>query len=173
MLRPYTYFNRHTIDPEVTTKIRLHQHTHGPATDLRRELPARRPDPAFPPERHGPTARTYCAFGNRAGGGTANGAQDVSLGDRPRADVVQKAVIRLTHHRIRRTHVFVARQRKQPREHRIGGARHAQGAGQDDRRLELAELIHLRRAGELAKTVPDDNRGRDLLPERIATVRED
>src|SRR2546425_4485301 len=120
MLRPYTYFNRHTIDPEVTTKIRLYEHTDRPPAELRRELAARCPDPALPPERHGAPPSAHRPFGNWAIGGAANGAQDICLGDRPRAGIVQLAVIRLAHHRIRRPHVFIARQPEQPGEHGVG-----------------------------------------------------
>src|SRR5436309_2770109 len=107
MLRPYFDLYRDTLNPQAPAKICLHQHTHRPAAPFFWQLAARRPDPAFPSERDGPTPRTNRAFGNRAGSGTANRAEDVSLGDRPRADVVQKTVIRLTDDGIRRSHVFV------------------------------------------------------------------
>src|SRR6266566_4819971 len=53
----------------------------------------------------------------------------------------------------------------------VGRAWHAQRAGQHDRRLQLAELIHLRGAGKLAKSVSHDDGRRNFLPERIAPVR--
>src|SRR5712691_9803558 len=107
MLRPYFDFDRDPLDTQVAAEVCLDKNTDGPAAELRRQLSARRPDPALPSERDGPTPRTNCAFGNQAAGGTANRAEDVSLGDRARADVVQKTVIRLTDDGIRRPHVFV------------------------------------------------------------------
>src|SRR5882762_8337777 len=108
MLCPYLDFDRDPLDPEIPAKIRLDQDADGPPAELPRQLAARRPDPAFPSERDGPTPRTNRAFGDRASSGTANGVEHVSLGDRARADVVQKTVIRLTDDGIRRSHVFVA-----------------------------------------------------------------
>src|SRR5262249_13550759 len=43
----------------------------------------------------------------------------------------------------------------------------------DDRRLDLAELLHLRGAGEFAEAVADCEPGRDLVLKKIATVRQD
>jgi len=46
-------------------------------------------------------------------------------------------------------------------------------SGQDDRRLEVAQLIHLRAAGQFAETVAYEDRGRRLLLEEVAGVRND
>src|SRR2546426_4715913 len=97
MLRSYLDLDRNTNDSEITAEIGLHENADRPAAELRRKFATRCPDPAFPPERHGPPSGAHRPFGNRAISGGANGAQDVSFGDRPRADVVQKAVIRLAH----------------------------------------------------------------------------
>src|SRR6266540_1711858 len=172
MLRPYLDLYRDTLNPQVPAEVRLHEHTDGPAPELRRELAARCPDAAFPSERDGPPPRTHRTFSNWALGGAANGAQHVGFSDGPRTDVVEEAVIRLADDGIGRAHVFVAREREQPGEHGVSSPRDAQCAGQHDRRLQLAELIHLRRAGQLAKAVSDDDRRRDFLPERIAGMRQ-
>src|SRR5438552_6306613 len=107
MLRPYLDLDRNTNDSEITAEIGLHENSDRPATELRRKSATRRPDPAFPPERHGPPPSAHRPLGDGAVGGAANGAQDVRLRARPRADVVQKAVIRLAHHGVRRPHIFV------------------------------------------------------------------
>src|SRR5438445_4766323 len=172
MLRPYFDFDRDPLDTQVATEIRLDQDADGPAAELRGKFAARRADPAFPPERDGAPPRADGAFGDRSLGRTANRAEHVGFGDRPGADVVQKAVIGLADDRIRRADIFVAWQREEPGEHGVGRARHTQGAGQYDRRLKLAQLIHLRRAHELAEAVPDDDRCRNFLTEWISAVRQ-
>ena len=45
--------------------------------------------------------------------------------------------------------------------------------GEDDRRFDRAELLDLRRAGELAEGVADEHRAGDLVLEEIAAVRQD
>src|SRR6266545_2144473 len=170
MLRPYTNLNRHTINSKIAAEIRLHQHAHGPATPFFRQLATRRPDPTLPSKRHSAPPRAHRTLRHRAVGGAANRTQDVRLRDWPRANVVQEAVVRLTHYGICRPDVLVAGKAQQPGQHRIGRARHTQRAGQHDRRFQLAELIHLRRPCELSKSVPDHDCGRNLLAERIATV---
>src|SRR6266545_7882234 len=96
----------------------LYQNTHRPATPFFWQLPARRPDPAFPAERDGSPPRAHRTFRHRTCGGAANRAQDVRLRDRPRANVVQEAVIRLADDGIRRAHVLIAGEREEPGEHR-------------------------------------------------------
>src|SRR5882762_653828 len=108
MLRPYTKLNRHTIDPEVASEVGLHHHTHRQATPFFRQPATRRPDSALPAQRYGSPPRAHRTLRHRTFGGAANRAQDVGLGDRPRADVVQEAVVRLTHYRICRPDVLVA-----------------------------------------------------------------
>jgi hypothetical protein len=56
---------------------------------------------------------------------------------------------------------------------RVGRAPHAQRAGEQDRRLELSELVHLREADQLAERVADVHRGRHAVEEGIAGVRQD
>ena len=97
------------------------------------------------------------------------------LGDRHRLDVVQVAVVALQHDRIDR--------RGLPADLRIGGDRAAdqrigagadgEGVGQQDRRLQRAEFVHLHQADALAEAV-QHRRGRDrLVAEQVAVVRQD
>ena len=44
---------------------------------------------------------------------------------------------------------------------RVGGTPDAQSAGEEDRCLQLAQLVHLRRSEQLAEPVADVNRGGD------------
>src|SRR5258708_33992032 len=123
MLRPYFDFDRDSLDTQVAAEIRLNEHTHRPATPFFWQLAARRPDPALPSEGNSAPPRAHRTLGDGTVGGDTNRAQDVRLRDRPRPDVVQKAVIRFADHRIGGAHVFVPRQREQPGEPGAGGAR--------------------------------------------------
>src|SRR5260370_5860932 len=109
MLRSYRDLYRDTLNPQVSAEICLDEHTHRPAAPFSWQLPARRPDSAFPSERHGPAARADRALLHWPGHRELNRVQHIRLGDRSSADVVQKTVIGLTHHRIRRPDVLVAR----------------------------------------------------------------
>ena len=105
------------------------------------------PMPPFQPKAHGagagadrslpPPARSMRAVERRA---------HVLRRDRARADVVERAVVRLADHRVDRAHVLHAGLREHPADHRVGRLPDAERAGEQDRRLELAELAHLRRA---------------------------
>src|SRR6266545_1596726 len=133
----------------------------------------RRADPALPAERHRPPSRALRPFSNGPLGRSADRGKHVRLRNRPRADGVEIAVIRLGHDGVGRPNVLVPRQAEEPGEHRVGGAGDAQRAGQHDGRLELPQLVHLGRSRQLAESIPDDDRGRHLVAKRIPTVRED
>jgi len=181
MLRPYTVPgdgprqfppHGHAHDRQIPTEVRLHQHPNRPSSLRRRQPPARSADPALPSKRDGPPPRAHRPFGDGSLGRAVNGGEHVCLGDRTGADVAEKAVVRLGDHGVGRADVLVARAAEQPGEHGVGGAGDAQRAGQHDGRLELSQLVDLRRARELPEPVPDDDRRGDLVAKRIAAVRQ-
>src|SRR5207247_7956152 len=103
----------------------------------------------------------------------ADRGQDGGVADGAGADVVQESVVGLGDKRVGGAHVGVARKVKQVGEHGVGGARDAQRAGEDDRRFQLAELVDLGGASELAERVAYDHRGGDLVTEHVPAGRED
>ena len=100
-------------------------------------------------------------------------AQNVLARDVQAADVVQAAVVRLADERVHAAHVRVGLLRERPRHDRLERRSDAQRVGQDDRRLDRAELVDLSRAGELAERIADEHRSRDLVSKQIAGVRKD
>src|SRR5690606_38603638 len=100
-------------------------------------------------------------------------ADDVVAGDRPRPDVVQRAIVRLADHGVDGAHAVHAGPGEQPVDHGVGGAPDAQRAGEQDRRLQLAQLAHLGDTDELAEAVADHDRGRDALTEPVVAGRQD
>jgi hypothetical protein len=93
--------------------------------------------------------------------------------DRPRTDVVQHAVVRLAHDGVDRAHRLHPGACEQPLDHRVGRLPDAERAGQQDRRLELAELLELCRADQLAEAIGDVERRRHALAVEVAAVRKD
>ena len=165
--------DRRAADGEDAAEVGLHQHAHGPAAERGGEPARGGADPSLPAEGDRAAPGADAPLLDRPLARAAQRLQHVRLRDRPLADVVQVAVVRLAHHDVHRLHVLVPRERQQPAEDGVRHARDAQRAGQDDRRLQLAQLPDLRDARELAEAVPHRHRGRDLFLERVAAVRED
>ena len=88
------------------------------------------------------------------------------------ANVVERAVIRFPDQRIHGAHLFVPRLLQRPSDDRLDRRADRQGVREDDRRLDRAELVHLRRARELAERVADEYRARHLLLKEISAVRQ-
>ena len=93
--------------------------------------------------------------------------------DRPRSDCVQRSVVRLAHDRIDRSHVLHSGHAQQFRRECICRAPHTQRARQQDRCLELAQLLELRGANQLAECVPDEYGCRNAIEKHVAAVRKD
>ena len=89
------------------------------------------------------------------------------------ADVVQVAVVGLADQRIDGPHLLVAGQRQHVVEQGVGHARHVERGGERDRRLDLAQFVDLRGAGQLAEGVADEDRAGHLFAEQIAGMRQD
>ena len=92
--------------------------------------------------------------------------------DRPRANVVERAVIRFRHDRIDRPHVRHSRLLEHPVDHRVGRLPDTERAREQDRRLELAELVQLGRSGDLAEAVSDVQRRGHAVGEQVPAVRQ-
>jgi hypothetical protein len=86
---------------------------------------------------------------------------------------VQPAVIGLADQRIHRTHLLVPGLADRVADHRIHARADAQRVGEHDRRLDRAELVHLRRSGELAERVANEHRAGDLLLKDVAAMGND
>ena len=168
-LAPY----RRAHDREDAAEIGLHQHPDRVAAQRGGEHARGRTDAALVAEADGPRARTHGALGHGAWRGGTDGRDHVFLRHRPAADVVERAVIGFAHQRVDAEDLLIARLGEGPL-HRAGDAlRHAQRIGQDDGCLQIAQLLDLRAAGELAEGIRDVDTGRDLLLEEIAAVRQD
>src|SRR5256885_2203496 len=181
MLRPYVLqvvlpqlpSHRRAADGQHPAEVALHQRAHGPAAERPVQPPARGADAALPTERDGSPARPHRPFRHAARRRGPNRAEHVLRGDGPGPDVVQEAVVGLGYDGIGGAHVGVPGEAEQVGEDRVRRARDAQRACQDDRRLELAQLVHLRRSGELTEAVPHDDRRGHLLAKHVAAVRQD
>ena len=67
----------------------------------------------------------------------------------------------------------VAGLRERPLHEPFDGCAHRQRIGQRDRRLDGAELLHLRGPGELAERIADEHSAGHLVLEHVALVRDD
>ena len=89
------------------------------------------------------------------------------------ANVIQAAVIGLADERVHRSHVLVAGLIERPPDESIHDRADTQRIGQRDRRFDRAELVNLRRSGELAEGVADKHRARHFVLEDVALMRHD
>jgi hypothetical protein len=85
----------------------------------------------------------------------------------------KRSVVRLTDERVDRADGVVARLRQRPPHRGLERRADRERVGQDDRRFDGSQFLHLSRSGELAKCVADEHRAGDLLAEQIAAVRQD
>ena len=89
------------------------------------------------------------------------------------ANVVQRPVVRLADERVHGPHLLIAPLGDRPGDDRLHGRADGERVRQHDRRLDRAELLHLRRSGKLPEGVPDEDRARHFLLKQVAAVRED
>src|SRR5688572_8881573 len=94
-------------------------------------------------------------------------------GDRSSANGVETSVVRLGDERIDRAHVAHFGLPEHPLDHRVGSLPDTKGAREEDRRLELSELVELRCAQQLAEAIADVQRSGNTVTIGIAFVRED
>ncbi len=161
---------RHTGNREIAAEVRLRENADRVA---RRDLPRRRADAAFPTERNRPGAGAHGALGDGPALRIANRIQDVLGLDVQAANVVQPAIVGLPDDSVYRLHTLVARLSEGVAHDSIDGDTDGERIGEHDWGFDRAELGNLRRTGELAKRVADEDGAGDLLVEHVPVVRHD
>ena len=133
--------------------------TRTPTVPRRRAARAtRRADAGLETERAGAGAGADAAFGGEVGGGRVEGGVDVRGGDRAAADVGEVAVVGLADDRVEAGRLG---SRSSSQVSSASATRKTlERPGQQDRRLDHPELVHLRRADQLPVPVADRNRSR-------------
>ena len=129
--------------------------------------------PPFQPKACVPVPAPTLPSCHRAGAWRPRGLHHVRRPDVQAADVVQSrrrwsrrpARSPTARRRCRTARASTARPLRPPRRR--------ERVGQDDRRFDRAQLVDLRRSGELAERVADEHRARHLLLEHVAAVRHD
>src|SRR5262249_51564938 len=154
-------------------EVRLDQNAQGVPPQVRRQPATGGSDPTPETEGHRPPTSTDASPPHWARARLANGSPHLCFRGRPSPDITEPSRIGFGDQRVDRTHVLVAGQRKQVSGGRVPRFPHAQGAGENNGRLELAQLVDLQSTSELAKCVSHYDRGRDLVAKEVARVRED
>ena len=165
--------HRHPGDGQLAAEVALHQHADRVSTFARHKPARTGADAALPAERDRAGAGADAAFFHLAMRERGQRLLHQRRGQRPGADVAEVAVVGLADHRVDRAHVVHARLSQQPVHGRVGDLPGAQGAGQQDRRLQFAQLLHLGDPGQLAVAVADHDRRRHPLPVQVARMRHD
>ena len=112
-------------------------------------------------------------LGHRAGIGGCQRPLERTADPGTRADGVEPAVVRLPHHGIDGADTVVARQSQLVLRQRVAHRPDAQRAREHDRRLEFAELSHLRHAQQLAEAVAHVHRRGNPVAIEVTAVRQD
>src|SRR6476660_3406059 len=100
-------------------------------------------DSAFPPESDSAGASAYGAFRDRAVVGFLHGAGNIGGFHVEAANVVEPAVIGFADKRVGARDAFISGFSDSPVGDGGGGVKNAEGVGQDDGSLDLAELVDL------------------------------
>jgi hypothetical protein len=91
----------------------------------------------------------------------------------PPPDVVEVAIVGLRHQGVDRPDRFITGQVQHVVDQRIRHPGNAEGGSEQYRGFGLSQLVHLRRAHQLAETVADEDCSRHLVLEQVASVRQD
>ena len=78
------------------------------------------------------------------------------------ANVAQPPIIRLPHQRIHRQHIFVSFEVERVGDDGIRHPGHRVSGSQQNRRLNFAHFVHLRRAGQFSIRIAQENRARSF-----------
>jgi hypothetical protein len=162
-----------TIDRQNSAKVGLHESADREPTEAFGQHPRGGTDPTLETKGAGPGARTHGALRNRAVVCLLDGEKNIEWSDRTGPDVVEVSVIRLADDRVDRSHLLVAGLSKRPVDHRLHHRSHAQGVGEDDRRFQIPQLLHLQQAGRLAEGIRREDRRRHFRLKDIAVVGHD
>jgi len=125
-------------------------------------------DATLPAKGDGAGSCADAALGDWSGGRRCQRRSHLLGGDGPLPDRVQQAVVSLSYHGIDRAHLVHSWLLEQVLDHRIGGLPYTEGAGQQDRRLQLAQLGDLGATEQLSKAVADVDGSRHSLQKEIA-----
>src|SRR5690606_2416516 len=113
-------------------------------------------------------ARADAALGDGAGGAGGQGIEHMLLGDVAAADVVDDAVIGLADYGVDGEDALIARLGERPFNEAGDALGDGEGVGEDDRRLDLAELLDLGGAGEFPVAVAGGEAGGGLVLEGVS-----
>src|SRR5256714_1543726 len=163
--------DRRAVHREHAAEVRLNKHAAGVAAVLRGPAARGRADAAFEAEGHGARARADRTLLDLSALRRLQSREDFLGTDVATAYVVQLPVVRLGDDGVYGAHLLVSGKREHPFDQSVGDARDVQGVCEQDRRLDLAEFVDLRRTHELAEAVADEDGGGDFLAEEVAAVR--
>src|SRR5690348_17507362 len=109
-MTPYGY----ACNRQAPAEIRLYEHTDCVTAGVFRQRARTRSDPAFPPERDRAFARAHRTFFNGPASRVRERLFYVVGTNVPAANIIQPAVVRLSHYGIDRAHIFIAGPREFP-----------------------------------------------------------
>ena len=159
------------VNIEEAAKVGLNEDADRVAAHARGQLAGRRADAALEAEGLRAGACAHDAFFNGTGLGRLDGLQDVLGGEEAGADVVDAAVVRFTDHAVDAAAVAVFLEGERIVDDAVKACGHVEGIDEDDRRLDVAEFLHLRIARHLAEAVREEDARRNLFLEEVAAVR--
>ena len=149
----------------------MHEHAEGPAAKALRQHPGTRTDAPLPAKGLGARACAHAAFRNGAPLGGLQRFPHVAGPHRVGPHVIHPAVVRFPNDGVDGV-LPHARLVVKPVHEAPGGAPDAKGAGEDDRRLQLPKLSHLRLSDELAVAVTHVNPGGHGVGVEVAGARD-
>jgi len=163
----------HAVDRQHPTEVRLDKGADRKAAEALGQNSRCGADAAFEPECGRPRSCAHRSLWHRAVLSLLDGEEDIEGPDCTGPDVIQVAIVGLTNNRVDRTNVLISRLAQGPIHYRLHRRTHAQRIGQHDRRLEVAQLLHLQEARRLAESVGGKDRRRHLPLKNIAAVGHD
>ena len=160
-------------DRQHATKVRLHEHSHGVATEICRKVSRRSADAAFEAEGYRSGSGADGTFFDRAGLGVLDGREYILASNVTAANVVQISVIRFADEWIDGLDIFIARKREHVIEQRVGDAG---TLSVDVSRIGVSispSSLTCVEPASFAECIADEDRAGDFLAEEIAAVRQD
>ena len=161
----------HAVNLEDAAVIGLNEHTDGVFAQRLRQHTRRGAYTALKAEADGACSSAHVALLHRAAMRLADGVDNHLGRDVQAANVVQTAIIGLTHNCIHRADTLVARLHQRITHEALDTCCHAQRVGENDRRLNVTQFTHLRHARQLAKPIAHIDGGGHLMAEDVALVR--
>ena len=163
----------HAVNLENAAIVGLDQHTDGVTAQRSGQHTRRGADATLEAKADGTRSSTHAALFHRTAMRSIDGVDDHLGRDVHAADVVQPAVVGLTHNSVDRALLLVAGLHQRVAHDALDACSHAQRVGQDDGSLDVAEFIHLSHTRQFAEAVAHIDGGRHLLSENVALMRHD